>query len=328
MSNATPEPPREPRALPPSYNDYAQGVQGGDRAGRAADEDADPQPEGTEQQEAPRPNASAQPTSGTGPYGQSAGNAQFVQVPGPQAQPQRQAGQLPGLSGLSGYGQAPSAALAQVPKGTIKIGLWGSQESGKTTYLAALRHALGVSENNYGRWNVIPLTAASSNLMIELARALNRGDFPEATLPGSKTSLQWLFDGDITKSRFAGRGERMGRRLTGRGPLTSQFVLDLIDVSGVAFSDDPAKAGTHQDVADAALDHMLNAGGLIYLFDPLRERQHGDAYEYGTAPAGALRLHHQVRSRRCLPGGPAERTGVRRCGRHAPGPRRARRAVL
>lgn len=178
------------------------------------------------------------------------------------------------------YAPQGQAATTPVPPGAIKIGLWGSPQSGKTTYLAALRHAVGIEDSDYGRWSVTALTPESGTLMIGLTSALNRGEFPEGTKPGTVTPLQWMFTGDVTKSKFVKGGKRMLRALTGGQRVRSEFVLDLIDVSGLAFSDDAEADARQRDVANQALEHMLEAKGLIYLFDPLRERKYGDALAY------------------------------------------------
>jgi hypothetical protein len=201
----------------------------------------------------------------------------------------------------------PASAVQDAPQiarstlqGAIRIGLWGSTSSGKTTYLAALRHAVGSTENGYGSWTVTPVTAESGDLMFSLTSALNKGLFPEASTIGSATPLQWMFSGDISKSRFAGKRERLRRRLTG-GRVPSEFVLDLIDVSGVAFSDDPEAAHGTLAFANTAVEQLLESHGLIYLFDPLRERDHGDALQYVNRTIVELKQRYFAKSGR---GGP------------------------
>lgn len=65
----------------------------------------------------------------------------------------------PGDSGR--FGQAPPSQASRPDPAawdaqTIKIGLWGSPASGKTTYLAALQHALDHPDGSIGRWTIWP----------------------------------------------------------------------------------------------------------------------------------------------------------------------------
>src|SRR5215469_5993030 len=48
----------------------------------------------------------------------------------------------------------PTAQASRGSMAETKIGLWGSPASGKTTYLAALRHAVSQSDSTSGRWNI------------------------------------------------------------------------------------------------------------------------------------------------------------------------------
>jgi GTPase SAR1 family protein len=161
-------------------------------------------------------------------------------------------------------------------KDAVKIGLWGSPSSGKTTYLAALRHAAGDTNIDCGTWGIFPLNQQSKTAMVDFTHALNQGRFPEATPVGTTVQLQWLFVGDIVKSRFARRPHRLWRS----GKPESKFELDLIDVSGAAFGYDPNDQSGSRPAASEALTHLFQARGLIYLFDPIRERDDRDALNY------------------------------------------------
>jgi hypothetical protein len=179
---------------------------------------------------------------------------------------------------------APSAAARQ---DAVKIGLWGSPASGKTTFLGALRHAVG-NETDCGKWGIFPANKRSSELLIDLTNELTGGRFPEATTPGGRYPLQWVFAGDLAGSRFAPR-RRWRKRAD---PLLSKFTLDLIDVSGKAFGYDPSNEKVDPTVAGEALEHLAASEGLIYLFDPLRERTAGDATDYVNRTVGELRLRY------------------------------------
>jgi GTPase SAR1 family protein len=169
---------------------------------------------------------------------------------------------------------APSASAA----GQTKIGLWGSTGSGKTTFLAALRHAVSQEDRSSGKWVIYPLDDRSERMMTDFSHQLVQTQrFPEPTDLGAVYSLQWDFIGDLTGSRFAPK-----RRMLRRGPAASRFVLDLIDVSGEAFSHAPADRQTPvpPHVVERALEHLAQSQGLIYLFDPITERDRRAAADY------------------------------------------------
>ena len=176
--------------------------------------------------------------------------------------------------------QAQSAAFSTgrgTPgRDTVKIGLWGAPQSGKTTFLGALRHAAGGAGPENGNWGVFPLDKHSSNVMAALTHDLYNGQFPPATPPGATSELRYLFDGDLTGTLFA-RRQRRGLR---RQPLRSRFELDVIDVSGKAFGFKPEDEDVPEDVVKAARQQLIEAQGLIYLFDPIGERDNRNSYDY------------------------------------------------
>jgi hypothetical protein len=206
-----------------------------------------------------------------------------------QASPSRE--QQAGNGGRAPSAGPPGGRGAPQPPGerAVQIGLWGSPLSGKTTFLAALRLASAASRHEEsGTWGIFPVNALSRNLLVDLTQDLTQGRFPEATLPGAISELRWLFAGDLSGSRFARRGRRFRRR----GPDESRFELNLIDVAGTAFGYDPTTEGGTLDDQRIALDHLAAADGLIYLFDPLSERDNGNSTNYVNRTIGELR-HRQ-----------------------------------
>ena len=206
----------------------------------------------------------------------------------------------------------------------VKIGLWGSPASGKTTFIAALRHATATSaSNDCGTWGIFPVNARSRDLLVDLTQELTQGRFPQATPPGgAKRTQVGLFVGDVTDTRFGRRG--WWRR---RMPTESRFELDMIDVSGKAFGYDVNGEGGSLEVTRTAIDHLAASDGLIDPFDPLGERDNGDSTNYvnrtsaKAAPpvlgngrsahaAARLDLRHEVRPSRGVPGGTAAQPRV------------------
>jgi hypothetical protein len=185
------------------------------------------------------------------------------------------------------YREAQPSAAGTPP---TRIGLWGSPGSGKTTYLASLPQALSGTDSAIGRWNIYPKSPASAELLKQWNHRLTMERmFPELTLPGNVTNLAWRFAGDLTGSRYLPR--RAFRRL----PVASEFDLDLIDVSGEIFGHD---AKVSPEIVDTALDHLTRAEGLIFLFDPITERDRQTAFEYMSSTLIELSLRIESQGRR------------------------------
>ncbi len=167
--------------------------------------------------------------------------------------------------------RSPSPAVASADD--VKIGLWGSPSSGKTTFLGALRHAVDTGRTS-GRWVIFPANDESANLMVELTHELvDRHKFPPSTQLGEQTELRWHFIGDLAGSQF-------DRRILRRRPLPSKFTLNLVDVSGEAFGAAPEERNVPLHVINSATDHLASAQGLIYLFDPIQELKTRNSAEY------------------------------------------------
>jgi len=176
------------------------------------------------------------------------------------------------------YERAPQYALpAGMAADEVKIGLWGSPSSGKTTFLGALRHAVQ-TDKAMGEWTIIPGNQSSSELLVSLTHTLVRlQEFPVATPLGAEVELQWHFIGDLVGSEV---GRRRPRKWSRRGPADSKFLLNLIDVSGEAFSHTPESRNVPVNVVNRALGHLAASQGLIYLFDPIVEQELRHSVEY------------------------------------------------
>jgi hypothetical protein len=185
---------------------------------------------------------------------------------------------IPRYRGDTGGRRTPYRQAPQPPEpmNTVTIGLWGAPGSGKTAYLAALPQALNSTDGSIGKWAIFPNNQVSEEVLIDWSHQLiSLRTFPDLTLPGDVTKLAWRFVGDLADSRYARRG-----KLRRRTAAESWFDLDLIDVSGEAFGHNPGERNVSEDIADAALDHLARAKGLIYLFDPITERDRQIAAQY------------------------------------------------
>jgi hypothetical protein len=181
----------------------------------------------------------------------------------------------------------------------VKIGLWGPPQSGKTTYLAALPIAVSDGNSRNGSWIIFPRSPKSRVMKEKFEKVLVEDRrFPQTTV-GASDPLEWLFVGNLAGSKYDRRWPRWRRR----GELESRFMLDLIDVQGDAYHNDPDQETAKSEAASAALDHLADAQGIIYLFDPIGERDNRDsaAYVRGTVNELLERAARNGRPRRYLP---------------------------
>ncbi|HLJ99741.1 MAG TPA: hypothetical protein VKU39_07510 [Streptosporangiaceae bacterium] len=188
---------------------------------------------------------------------------------------------------------APDPGTADNPA-TVTIGLWGPAQSGKTTYLAALPIAVSDGNTRNGSWIIYPRSPGSRELMDRFEHSLvEERRFPQTTVSATPTPLEWLFVGHLSGSSF---DQRLLRRF--RREIESSFVLDLIDVYGRAYQRKAEEtAAAAEDGADgdaahasAALDHLAQAQGIIFLFDPVGERDNQNSAAFVGATANELRL--------------------------------------
>jgi len=149
--------------------------------------------------------------------------------------------------GEDGEGLEPLAipTNANVSQDAVRIGMWGQPESGKTTFLGALRIAAAQQQGRLGRWTVSGLDDPSSDFLVAQARQMTRlRQFPEPSR--TVETLRWSFNGQLP-GRFV------------RRPV--EFVLSVQDMPGEAF-----RQGA---VMQRVVDHLARSRGLIYLFDPI-----------------------------------------------------------
>ena len=160
----------------------------------------------------------------------------------------------------------------------MRIGIWGPPASGKTTYLAAIKHdAANRAGDEIGTWKIIPRNVPSEQLLTQWTQLLvEQQEFPEATAVGAWSDLWWHFIGDLSGSRYARR--RLG--IFGRPAPTSEFDLELIDVSGEAFGYRPTDKHMPESTVRRTLAHLAGSDGLVFLFDPITERDNPSVATY------------------------------------------------
>ncbi|GAA3249485.1 hypothetical protein ACFO1B_52780 [Dactylosporangium siamense] len=165
---------------------------------------------------------------------------------------------------------------------TVRIGMWGSGRSGKSTYLASL--PLAAMQGRHGTWLVAGTDEEAARYLNESVHrlAIERG-FPRANRVIEPIS--WSFHGTPPPSGFGSFLRRSG--LAGRRNANSavEFTLELFDPPGSFYA-----TGR---VDETALDHLANANGLIYLMDPVIDAAVGEVsfqYFYGALQMLTSRL--------------------------------------
>ncbi|WP_019629293.1 ATP-binding protein [Actinomadura atramentaria] len=145
------------------------------------------------------------------------------------------------------------------------IAMWGPPGSGKTTFLAALHIALNRRQDG---WKVVGANGPSTDALIRLTGSLaTQGHFPAATRGIER--YRWYLVGAAERAkRFA---------LRRRPPQDVRIGLDLLDPSGELFDQEHSGyAGVHGEL----VDNLVNSRGIVFLFDPVREFEDGDAFDY------------------------------------------------
>lgn len=145
------------------------------------------------------------------------------------------------------------------------IAMWGAQGSGKTTFLAALNIAL----TQQGRgWTMTAADDASEELLIQMSDALSgKREFPPATQ--GIDVFEWLIYGRVQQTVKRGRFSRE----TVDQPV--RIGLKLADPTGELARWDQAGLPDRREL----VGHLARSRGIIFMFDPIREFERGDAYE-------------------------------------------------
>jgi hypothetical protein len=146
------------------------------------------------------------------------------------------------------------------------IAMWGATASGKTTFLAAL--SLALTQSGTG-WNVAAADRASTTELINMTAALHSmKSFPDATQ--GVDYFEWMLNGTVKETVPRGRF----RSETRARPVSVS--LSLADAAGEASRS--ANAGSL--LQDELVDRLSDSQGIIYIFDPIREFEHGDAFDH------------------------------------------------
>jgi hypothetical protein len=142
--------------------------------------------------------------------------------------------------------------------------MWGPPGSGKTTFLAALSVAL--NRNTDLGWRIHGWDESSETQLIQMNHQLASGHtFPRGTLGIQEYS--WVLGGPHRHPR-----KKLFRKSE------AEYVsvrLDLVDAQGEI-------AGPEMKFTQRGelLDGLVRSRGIVYIFDPMRESDDGDAFDH------------------------------------------------
>jgi hypothetical protein len=156
----------------------------------------------------------------------------------------------------------------------IRIGIWGTSGSGKTTYLAMLYYALLLSKD----WQVTADSKARQ-FVTESIKVIKEGKFPATT---EITPNIEIFTYTLARQKSS----------TEIGP---KVVLNFIDAPGEFYEEihsanasvtrpsirganSETQVGPNQGNKTGIIDYLISCDGIIFLLDPLRSNEEGDLY--------------------------------------------------
>lgn len=145
------------------------------------------------------------------------------------------------------------------------IAMWGVPSSGKTTFLAALSLALNQQEDD---WNVIGVDTVSEKKLMELTTSLTKDRmFPPPTR--GIDSYGWILNGLVSHT------ERNGMKRRRQREVPVKISLDLVDASGEIGNPEQATFSLREEL----VENLARCRGIVFMFDPVREFNEGDAFD-------------------------------------------------
>jgi hypothetical protein len=143
------------------------------------------------------------------------------------------------------------------------IAMWGPPGSGKTTFLAALSVAL--NRNGLG-WKIYGGDEGSEKQLIQMNTQLVSGrTFPRGTVGIEEYS--WVLSGPHRNAHKKLFRKSQDEHVSVR--------LDLVDAQGEIAG--PEMKFTQRE---ELIDGLVRSRGIVYIFDPMRESDDGDAFDH------------------------------------------------
>jgi hypothetical protein len=146
------------------------------------------------------------------------------------------------------------------------VAMLGPTESGKSTFLCALKKALLEQDDD---WVLFTRDPASGRTLDEMSSALiSEGGFPLPTR--TVDTIRWILGG--TRERT----ERKGRF----GGETK--IKDRVEIT-LRLTDAPGGLGQADRIGlterNELIKQLADSRGILYMFDPIREFTHGDSFQ-------------------------------------------------
>lgn len=155
------------------------------------------------------------------------------------------------------------------------VAMMGPTESGKSTFLCALKKALLEQDED---WVLFTRDPESQRRLDEMSAALiSEGGFPL----GSKNvnTVRWILGGPVVRT------ERKGRFGT------ESTITDRVEIT-LRLTDSPGELGRSDQIGltkrNELIQQLAGSRGIIYMFDPIREFTHGDSFQQLDSLLGEL----------------------------------------
>jgi hypothetical protein len=156
------------------------------------------------------------------------------------------------------------------------IAMWGPAGSGKTTFLAALSVALSRGQNQ--GWRIQGWDEGSERRLIQMNSELaSLRTFPKATEGIEEYS--WVLSGPSRHARKKLFRKAQEEHVSVR--------LDLVDAQG-----EIARPDMKYAQRDQLIDGLSRSRGIVYIFDPMRESDDGDAWDHTYGVLAQLARRH------------------------------------
>ena len=171
--------------------------------------------------------------------------------------------------GQQTYTEVTTPYLSPATEQEMKIALWGATGSGKSTYLWTL--PLAAEQQS---WTVIPLDEASEEFKVRAETSLmTEGRLPLPT--ADEVSISWRLEKPpATTGPWWRRRQDPGCRI----------LLTTIERRG----------GDFEQLTESVARQLLNADGIVYLFDPERELNPDSVDNVAFFVAAMARLQRQT----------------------------------
>jgi energy-coupling factor transporter ATP-binding protein EcfA2 len=146
------------------------------------------------------------------------------------------------------------------------VAMLGPTESGKSTFLCALKKALLEQDED---WVLFTRDAASQQRLDEMSNALiSEGGFPLPTT--TVDTVQWILGGTTERAERRGRFGAVAR------------IRDRVEIT-LRLTDAPGGLGRAEEIGltrrNELIKQLADSRGILYMFDPIREFTHGDSFQ-------------------------------------------------